>query len=119
MRWRIYYDDGSTTDTLRHASSCGVLVVNHLRKDGSLARHHGRDHYWHRADQDEFYAGDLLGLIDALQNIELIDWWGAGRTVPTKQFMEVLSTAIYDPDFQADNIDKVSDPSRFTSKPIV
>lgn len=119
MKWRIYYDDGSTADRLRHAASFGVLVVAHIRKDGSLVRLHGRDHYWHRADEDEFYAGDLLGLIDALENIELIDWWGAGRTVSTEQFHEILSRAIYDPEFQSDNVDKISDPANFTSKPVV
>jgi hypothetical protein len=117
--YRIWYDDGSTAENVDHAPSFGVLVVVHLRGDGSIVRLHGRDHYWHRADEGEFYAGDLLGLIDALRNVAAIDWWGAGRTVPTGRFMETLSRAIYDPEFQSDDQSKLSDPSNFTSKPVV
>lgn len=81
-------------------------------------RLHGRDHYWHRSDTDEFFAGDLIGLIDALSEVEHIDWWGAGRTIATSEFREILSRAIEDADFQSDSTEKIGDPSNFVSEPV-
>jgi hypothetical protein len=105
MRWRIYYDDGSTFSDEDggpdEAPALGVQIItvadSSLDPDNTGRRvWDGRDYYWWT--DSEWVGGDLFGFYDYLAR----PGWKRvlfGRTIPARTYIEVRRRALSDPDF--------------------
>lgn len=107
MRWRVYYDDGSTYSDedgpVALTPALGVQVI--VKRDtADPIDNVGRrvldraDFYWWSDQQDEWYGGDSFGLWDYLQR----PGWKKvlfGRSIPTERFTEIRKRALDDPEF--------------------
>lgn len=104
MKWRIYYDNGTTFDSSQgmpeDAPAFGVQCIVFPDKD------HGRtilqrfDWYYWKRDENEWWAGDLFGVLDLFmhqpKNVTALK---AGRNVSNTTFQDILHKAVHDPDF--------------------
>jgi hypothetical protein len=99
LRWRIYYDDGTTFDNLdgrfEDAPADGVLGV--VVRDADIGRQvlHGADYYY-LADDDEqtvAYSDDLGPFLRQWGRVKF------GRWVGNTKYSKVVQAMITDPDF--------------------
>lgn len=102
MNWKIYYGDGSTfssDDGLPNdAPSYNVQVIVQPDKTnggGNVGRQtmHLHDWYYWRTDVQDWYGGDLHGLLDLLLSRAPITAICQGRVIPTNQFQIILKRA--------------------------
>lgn len=107
MRWRIYYDDGTTCDSETRVDQVrgdGVIAI--VQRDDALNDPYStgrtfcmdRDYYCWR--DREWIRVDLAGLLDYLR---LPGWKKVlqGRTIDRATYKTVLGRALYDADFPA------------------
>jgi len=108
MQWRIYYGDGSTYSSNdgspQSASPYDVQAIVQPDKEAGCANV-GRlclrlhDWYYYRTDEELWYGGDLVGILDLLLGREPIIALCQGRMMPTNRFNEIVKIAMSDPDF--------------------
>jgi hypothetical protein len=106
-QWRIYYDDGSTCDSLsssavtpEDAPGLGVVVI--VQEDEDVGREllHMKDfYYWERS---RWFGCDQFGLFDYLQRPGLKKVV-AGRNVEHRSYHLLMLRAQQDPDFPPKN----------------
>lgn len=128
MRWRLYYDDGSTFDNddgaWNDAPHLGVITL--VTEDPDVGReldHGARGEFyawWPEASKP--WGFDRIGILDYLQEIgfetsthladlSLDEWRDAGvklgRSVDNKVFRAVIAAATSDPDFPPKSADSL------------
>ena len=97
LKWRIYYDDGSTFSnldgTFEEAPSDGVLGV--VEKDADVGRcvYWGKEHYYVLPDGTIGFADDLGPFLRGLGIIKFGRWTGK------KPWTRALKRMVEDPDF--------------------
>ena len=98
MRWKIYYDDGTTFSdedgSLEDAPARGVQAI--VCKDERLGWvvETGCDYYvW---KDGRFYARDIFGLFDFLIDSGLVKF---GRTITSMEYNQVFQRALEDAAF--------------------
>jgi len=99
--WKVYYGDGSALSNEQveadHLPGRNVVCVVNRHPDVGkqiVTRH---DYYWF---EQVWFGGDLFGLYDYL----LLPGWKKvlfGRTLPTKDYEDVIKAALNDKDFPA------------------
>lgn len=102
IRWRVYYDDGSTFDSSmgepHEAPGLGVQVI--VQTDPRVGRVllTRFDWYYYRYDLDEWWASDYFGLLDQLTHdtTRSVGAVRAGRNAAA--YDEILLRAVHDPD---------------------
>lgn len=105
MKWRIYYDDGSTFDNTQgkpeQAPPFGVLCIVAFNKDNGRSIFHKWDFYYYNTTVENWFGCDMFGLLDQLchDNTNALKAVKQGRTVSNKQFRKILAKAVHDPDF--------------------
>lgn len=102
--WRIYYDDGSTFDSLMgspsEAPAMGFIVAVGYQQDGKTRYlMQGWDHYRWDRDINQWWGMDLFGVFDRLRFNKEIYAYKEGRTVSVEIWKETLNKAHHDPDF--------------------
>ena len=101
--WRIYYDDGSTYDSLRgephEAPSHGFICAVGYEQNGSRYIQHGWDHYRWDRDIEQWWGMDLFGVFDRLRFNREIYAYKEGRTVSVAIWKDTMDRANRDPDF--------------------
>lgn len=103
MRWRVYYDDGSTFDDRAglpwEAPGLGVQVI--VQRHPAVGREilTRFDWYYWRVDLGVWWASDLFGLLDQLTSdtANRVRAVRAGRNA--RAYASVLAMAEGDPDF--------------------
>lgn len=102
MDWRIYYDDGSSFDSSmgepHEAPSWGFVCALGYDQDKSRYIMHGWDYYRWDVEAEQWWGMDLIGFIDcsAMNKNYAVK---IGRTVPKRQWSEMMGAANKDPDF--------------------
>jgi hypothetical protein len=102
MKWRIYYDDGSTFDSDQgspeDAPPYGFICA--IGRDETDKRYimHGWDYYQWDKEANQWWGMDRDGLIDRLCR-NLVYAFKLGRTVSKTDFYDTMSRAHKDPDF--------------------
>jgi len=96
-KWRIYYDDGSTFDSVSgqsdQAPPDGVIVIVCYENGVGRQLLQGWDWYVYRRTEG-WYGCDLHGLLDNLKNYPLeFSAVKQGRTVHTARFKEIIARA--------------------------
>ena len=99
--WRIYYDDGSTFDSLdggpEDAPSAGVQCIVEPDADAGRVVLNSFDWYYFHPESGCWWGSDLYGLLDKLLNrIEVVGVC-SGRNC--SNYNEILHRATNDPDF--------------------
>ncbi len=102
VKWRVYYDDGSTFDSTQgnpdNAPPWGVICINQISVE------HGRNiaaylDYYVYDPEDGWIGIKWDGVIDRLANRLSLDGFLVGRTVSRHRFQEIMLKADKDPDF--------------------
>ena len=102
LKWRIYYDDGSTVDssttTADQSPKLGVIAVVQTDPERGRIVIHRFDFYWY--EHGEFWGSDIFGLWDYLTRpgMKVVLF---GRTVATALYSEIVQRACNDTDFEA------------------
>jgi hypothetical protein len=103
LKWRIYYDDGSTFDNLQgtadEAPPFGVQSVVQLTKAGSYRTPLTGLDYYVMLESGEWVGSDLTGILDKLINRIPFSGFLVGRWVELTVFHEVTHKAMQDRDF--------------------
>lgn len=102
MRWRIYYDDGSTFDDLmggpRDAPPEGFICAIGYDERGQRYIMHGWDFYQWDRESAQWWGMDRIGLHDRLRR-NLVYAYKEGRTVTRSRWEDIMRRADSDPDF--------------------
>lgn len=103
LKWRIYYDDGSTFDNTQgspvRAPGWGVIcIVNPDPIVGRVIRQSFDFYYW-VPDEGQWWGSDLTGLLDRLINRLPIEAVCAGRMISFENYQAIISRADKDQDF--------------------
>ncbi len=99
MKWRIYYDDGTTRDSsegVPEGEACyGVIGVLQRRGDGKIKFTHGRDYYILINEGDSSWVpADWVGVMDYLVHRRgRLHGFLVGRAVPDKIFIKIHGQA--------------------------
>lgn len=100
MRWRIYYDDGTTfgsdDGTPFDAPSAGVVIVAQRLPGQDRELMHGKDYFYWREDIG-WNGCDLGGLWDYLLLSRGPKAVLAGRSIRTDAFWRIVGTASGEP----------------------
>lgn len=100
--WRIYYDDGSTFDSLmgepHTAPPEGFVCAVGYDETGTRYIMHGWDFYQWDQEGSQWWGMDRFGLHDRLRR-NLVYAYKEGRTVTKKAFNDLMAAADRDPDF--------------------
>jgi hypothetical protein len=106
IKWRVYYDDGSTFDSSQGSpwtipEHRGVQVVCYHTEDqdhstGNVPQF-GKDYYWYESETEEWFGGDIFGLFDYLARPGLKSVL-FGRTIATARHMAIRLRACDDKD---------------------
>ena len=103
MKWRIYYDDGTTFDSSMGepdaAPSYGVVAICTTDESHGRLVVNGFDFYCYETVAGEWYGCDQWGMVDKLLHNLPFTAWKMGRTVRTAVFSEIIQKATTDPDF--------------------
>lgn len=103
MQWKIYYTDNTTYSseqgTPQEAPAFGVLVVVEHHEGVGRYIHTLCDWYYYHTELQEWFAGDLHGLLDHLLHNLPITAVKQGRLVDNDTYKQVLRQAMNDPDF--------------------
>jgi hypothetical protein len=101
MKWRIYYDDGSTFSDEdgppEMAPGLGVQIIVDPHPSVGRRMLHSHDYYWHGGG---WQGGDIFGFWDYLQRpgLKVVKF---GRTIATAAFDAIYRRAKTDPGFPA------------------
>ncbi len=102
VKWRIYYSDGSTFDSLdgapHEAPSAGFICAVGYDHEGRYLMH-GWDHYRYDREVNQWWGMDLMGVFDRLRHGGEIYAYKEGRTVSKALFQEIMDKAHRDPEF--------------------
>lgn len=117
LRWRIYYDDGTTFDSSMgesaKAPSFGVIcIVQPSDRTGRSILERWDWYYWH-VEWQEWSGADIHGLLDQLLHNRPIHAVKLGRMLSTPKYEEVMRAARSDPDFSL----RCSAGTEFIEKP--
>lgn len=96
--FRIYYDDGSTSDDLEKAPGVGVIVIVQLDADAGRELLHRKDFYYF--ERGRWFGCDLYGLFDYLARPGMKKVV-AGRNTEHRNYHLLYERARLDPDFPA------------------
>lgn len=100
--WRIYYDDGSTFDSLQgapdEAPPRGFICAVGYDETGTRYIMNGWDHYSYDKESSQWWGCDIHGLIDRLC-LNRVYAYKLGRTVTKTKWQEIMQAANEDPDF--------------------
>lgn len=100
--WRIYYEDGSTFDSLmggpEDAPPFGFICAVGYDESGDRYIMHGWDHYNWDQDAAQWWGMDIFGLIDRLARNKVFAY-KQGRTVTKAAFQATMQRAHMDPEF--------------------
>jgi len=103
LTWRIYYDDGSTFDSMQgaphEAPGLGVQAVVQVDERVGRVILTRFDWYYYRYDLGEWWASDYFGLLDQLTSDRerRVGAVRAGRNAAA--YDAIMSRAQSDPDF--------------------
>jgi len=104
MRWRIYYDDGSTFDNAmgapHEAPPEGVLCVVAYDRHGRRYIASRQPFYCYDEESGEWWPIDMAGLLDRLRRNRIYAF-KEGRSVDNALFQAAMHRADIDPDFPA------------------
>lgn len=101
IKWRIYYDDGSTFDNTNgepsDAQGYGIIAI--VEADDAMGRVvlNGWDWYYH--DGQNWWGADIHGLLDRLCHNLPTFGVKQGRMVSADTWKDTLDRAVTDPDF--------------------
>ena len=100
--WRIYYDDGSTFDSLmgepHEAPPRGFICAIGYDEVGIRYIMNGWDHYCFDKESNQWWGCEIHGLIDRLC-LNRVYAYKLGRTVTRTKWQEIMALADRDPDF--------------------
>lgn len=97
MKWKIYYDDGSTYSGITfpfYAQGLGVICVLDFH-NGQWHIHEGEDFYVWNFTEDGWTGVDMIGLFDYLQ-MKGVKKVIIGRTVDNDLFDKIKKHALED-----------------------
>jgi hypothetical protein len=103
IRWRLYYDDGSTYDNgcglPEDAPKYGALVVGQVSRTDGWRTHRGGDFFVYRSDLDQWLPADIHGLVDhCLFFCRQVRAVVKGRYVTDERYNAIKRLAVIDPD---------------------
>lgn len=105
MKWRIYYDDGSTFDSAMgsemEAPGLGVIcIVQPEPRAGREIMQRWDWYYWHDGEQ-QWWGSDIFGLLYQLcaDRKNIIRAIKQGAMVSNESFQRITKRASNDPDF--------------------
>lgn len=100
--WRIYYDDGSTFDSLdgepHEAPPEGFICAVGYTPEGSRYIMHGWNFYCYDKETTQWWGCDITGLHDRLRR-NVMYAYKEGRTVASVKWQELMNRADRDTDF--------------------
>lgn len=101
LRWRIYYDDGPTFSSEDgdpvDAPAYGVICI--VACDPAVNRIILNGWDWYYYDGQEWWGGDIYGLLDRLCHRIPTFAVCQGRTVRNEDYGRIMGLADKDPDF--------------------
>ena len=102
IRWRIYYDDGSTFDSqggCEDAPPFGVICI--IYPDDLVGRKimHGWDWYYWVPEAGQWWGSDIYGVLDRLLHNLPLRALKQGRNASNERYRQIMAAADKDPDF--------------------
>lgn len=102
VKWRIYYDDGATYDSLMGGPEAapvdGFICAVGYDETGTRYIMHGWDHYCWDVESEQWWGCDLFGVFDRLRR-NVMFAYKEGRTVTKSRWQELMHLADSDPEF--------------------
>jgi hypothetical protein len=102
LKWRVFYEDGSTFDSSQgspdDAPPEGFVCSLGYDKSGQRYIMHGFDFYMWDVEGDQWWGSCIHGLMDRLRRRKVYGFI-EGRTVTREKWNEIITKADGDPDF--------------------
>lgn len=104
LLWRIYYDDGGTFSSADGTPACappfGVVAIVQPEPTVKRVIASGFDWYYYVDSEQQWWGGDLAGVLDRMLHRKPVEYLLMGRSVDHATYHEIMRRADEDPDFR-------------------